>query len=159
MTTPSRRSFLMAASASTLLPLNARTLSAVGVQLYTVRSVLPKKPLETLKAIEAIGYREIEAVRGGIDAMWPSFKETSLKPVSIHIDTQFFTKEQDKLDPALEDAKQRGFEYAVCPYIAPADRGGVDMMKRLGNTLNKAGERCKAIGLTLCYHNHAFEFE
>src|SRR5690242_18046970 len=148
MTTPSRRSFLMAASASTLLPLHARTLPSIGVQLYTVRSILPKKPLETLKAIEAIGYREIEAVRAGFDAIWQSLKETSSNPVSIHIDTAFFTKELDNLDPVLEDAKMRGFEYAVCPYIAPADRGGVDMMKRLGDTLNKAGERCRSIGLT-----------
>src|SRR5207253_3027980 len=64
-----------------------------------------------------------------------------------------------KLDSALSDVKQRGFDYAVLPYIPPAQRGGADVFKRLADTLNKAGERAKANGLKLCYHNHAFEFQ
>jgi len=32
-------------------------------------------------------------------------------------------------------------------------------MKALAEKLNKAGEKCRAAGLSLCYHNHAFEFE
>jgi sugar phosphate isomerase/epimerase len=82
-----------------------------------------------------------------------------LKPVSLHIDTRLFTVEKDKLSAALDDAKAKGFKYVVCPYIAPADRGGVDMIKKLADTLNEAGAKCKAAGTQLCYHNHAFEFE
>jgi len=58
----------------------------------------------------------------------------------------------------LEKAKSHGFQYVVCPYIAPADRGGADVIKKLGETLNKAGATCKGMGLQMCYHNHAFEF-
>jgi sugar phosphate isomerase/epimerase len=47
----------------------------------------------------------------------------------------------------------------VCPYIAPQDRGGVDVIRKLGDTLNRAGEVCSKNGLRLAYHNHAFEFE
>jgi sugar phosphate isomerase/epimerase len=47
----------------------------------------------------------------------------------------------------------------VLPYIPPAQRGGADTFKHLAETLNTAGEKAKAAGLTLCYHNHAFEFE
>lgn len=139
--------------------MEARTLKTIGVQLYTLRSVLPEKPLETLKAVEQIGFSEIEAVANGIDKIWPSLQQTKLKPVSMHIDTSMFTRNQDKLPAALEDAKKRGFQYAVCPYIAPADRGGADVIRKLGDTLNKAGEICAKSGLRLCYHNHAFEFE
>jgi sugar phosphate isomerase/epimerase len=32
------------------------------------------------------------------------------------------------------------------------------MFKNLAAKLNTAGEKAKAAGLTLCYHNHAFEF-
>jgi sugar phosphate isomerase/epimerase len=32
-------------------------------------------------------------------------------------------------------------------------------MKALAEKLNKTGEKCRAAGLTFCYHNHAFEFE
>jgi sugar phosphate isomerase/epimerase len=152
----SRRRFLPLLAAPVVF---ARTLNSVGVQLYTLRSVLPEKPLETLKALEQIGYREVEAVSSGLDKIWPSLQQTSLKPVSIHIDTALFTRTPDQLPAALEDAKKKGFQYAVCPYIAPADRGGADVMRKLGDTLNKAGEFCNKAGLRLCYHNHAFEFE
>lgn len=136
-----------------------RTLNPVGVQLYTLRSVIPEKPLETLRALEQIGFREVEAVANGLERIWPSLQQTSLKPISIHLDTALFMRDQDKLPAALEDAKKRGFQFAVCPYIAPADRGGADVMRKLGDTLNKAGEFCRKAGLRLCYHNHAFEFE
>lgn len=151
-----RRFFL---ASSIIAAAHARTLKTIGVQLYTVRSVLPEKPLETLKALEQIGYREAEVVQAGIDKIWPALKQTSLKPVSLHMDTALFTTEQDKLPAALDDAKQRGFEFVVCPYIAPKDRGGVDMIRKLGETLNKAGEICNKAGLHLAYHNHAFEFQ
>jgi len=156
MTHINRRSFMAAAIATTAY---GRTLKTIGVQLYTVRSILPEKPLETLKAIDQIGYREAEATAAGLDKIWDALKQTSLKPVSLHMETALFTTEQDKLPAALENAKQRGFQYVVCPYIAPKDRGGADVMKQLGETLNKAGDMCRKSGLRLCYHNHAFEFQ
>jgi sugar phosphate isomerase/epimerase len=153
-----RRNFL-AASAAASASLLAKPLPAIGVQLYTVRSIINEKPMEVLSAIEQLGFREVEVVRGNIDRIWDSLKKTQLKPVSIHIDTPLFMTKKDELPAALDDAAKRGFKYAVCPYIAPQDRGGVDVIKRLAETLNDAGKRCKAAGLTLCYHNHAFEFE
>ncbi|HLJ47108.1 MAG TPA: sugar phosphate isomerase/epimerase [Bryobacteraceae bacterium] len=151
-----RRGFLTAAAASTLG--FGRTLKTVGVQLYTVRRVLPEKPMETLRAIEQIGYREVEATAADLDKVWAALKQTSLKAVSVHLDTGLFTRDQSKLPAALDDMKERGFQYVVCPYIAPKDRGGADMMSKLGEDLNKAGELCRARGMRLCYHNHAFEY-
>jgi sugar phosphate isomerase/epimerase len=154
----SRRSFLAAATA-TAASLRARALPTVGVQLYTVRRVLPKKPLETLRAIEQIGYREVECTADHLDDIWPMLKETSLKPVSVHVNEQFFIHQPEKLPPALEDARKHGFEYVVCPWIDPRDRGGVEMIRKLGQTLNHAGELCNKAGMRLCYHNHAFEYQ
>ena len=133
--------------------------SNLGVQLYTVRNVIGKDPAGVLRAIQQIGYTEIEAVYGNLPQIWSALKETSLQPVSVHIDTQVFIDGGSKLDTALVDVKERGFKYAVVPYIPPAQRGGADMFKRLADTLNKAGEKAQANGLKLCYHNHAFEFE
>jgi sugar phosphate isomerase/epimerase len=152
-----RRQVLAAAAAGTTLW--ARKLKTIGVQLYTLRTVLPKQPLETLRALEQIGFREVEAVGASLEQIWDSLKQTSMKPVSLHLDTALFTRNVDKLPAALEDAKKRGFSYAVCPYIAPQDRGGVEVIRKLGDTLNKAGELCRKSGLMLAYHNHAFEFE
>ena len=152
-----RRSFLTLAA--TAVSARARALKVVGVQLYTVRSILPRKPLETLRAIEQIGYREVEVTAENLDAIWPSLQQTSLKAVSAHLNDELFMREQAKLPAALDDAKKRGFEYVVCPYVKPGDRGGVEVIRKLGDTLNAAGELCRKAGLILCYHNHAFEYQ
>lgn len=157
MQTLSRRSFLAASAA--VAAVEAKQLKGFGAQLYSLRSIINEKPLEVLQGLEAAGYTEAEVIRTNMDKIWDALKQTKLKPVSLHIDTQMFTKDIDKLNPTLDDAKKRGFSYVVCPYIAPADRGGVEVIKKLADTLNKAGERCRAAGINLCYHNHAFEFE
>ena len=153
-----RRRFL-AATAASAVRLPGAKLKTVGVQLYTLRNIINEKPLEVLQALEQTGFRECEVIQGNMDKIWDSLKQTKLKPVSLHLDTPLFTRDQAKLPAALDDAKKRGFSYVVCPYIAPQDRGGVDVIKRLAETLNKAGETCTKSGLTLAYHNHAFEFE
>ncbi len=157
-----RRVFLEASSSAAVLSMtaSAKQLPSVGVQLYTVRSILPKKPAETLKAIEAIGYREVEATFDNLDRIWPALQATSLKPVSIHLNTVLFARgKEDALDQAIDKVKQRGFTYAVYPYVEPADRGGLDKIRALADQMNQVGEKCRAAGLTFCYHNHAFEFE
>jgi sugar phosphate isomerase/epimerase len=153
------RRALLAASALAASALQAKTLKTFGAQLYTLRSIIDANPLGVLQALEAQGYTEAEVIRGNMAKIWDALKQTKLKPVSLHIDTSYFTRDIDKLNPTLDDAKAKGFQYAVCPYIAPADRGGVDVIKKLADTLNKTGERVKAAGMMLCYHNHAFEFE
>jgi sugar phosphate isomerase/epimerase len=156
----SRRSFLATTATAAVAPaLHARALSTVGVQLYTVRRILPKKPLETLRAIEQIGYREVECNADRLDDIWPSLKETSLQAVSVHLSPPLFIHQPEKLPAALEDAQKHGFEYVVCPWIDPRDRGGAEMIRKLGQTLNTAGELSRKAGMRLCYHNHAFEYQ
>ncbi len=158
---PSRRSFLQAGAAAALAGvLPAKTLRAVGVQLYTVRGVLPEKPAETLRAIDAIGYREIEGTQGLLDKIVPALQGTSLKPVSMHLDSTAVTKgPEDDLARVLDKVKQAGFTFAVMPYLPPNERGGLDVIKKLADTLNRAARRCQSAGLRFSYHNHAFEFE
>lgn len=155
-----RRTFLPTA----LLPLaplaRAKTLPAIGVQLYTVRSVMPAEPLVTLKAIRDIGYKEAEATFGGLDKIAPLIKQSGLKPVSLHLDFALFLPGKEKeMTAALADAKKYGFQYVVCPYVPPPQRGGLEAMRKLAMRLNSVGAEAKASGLKLCYHNHAFEFE
>ena len=150
---------LLASLAAGSLSLQAKKLKKIGCQLYTLRSVIDVNPKAIFDQLDGAGYDEVEAVRGNLPKIWDALKASKLKPVSLHIDTQLFTVQQDKLGAALDDAKAKGFKYVVCPYIAPADRGGVEVIKKLADTLNKAGAKCKAAGTQLCYHNHAFEFE
>ena len=158
----SRRRFLQTSSLAAALgsAAHARKLQTVGVQLYTVRTILPEKPAEILRALDAIGYREIEGNVADLGKIMPALAGTHMKPVSVHVDMQLVLKgKDDDLARALDEAKRHGFAYAVFPYLPPADRGGLDAIRRLAEKLNHAGEKCRAAGLAFCYHNHAFEFE
>jgi len=160
MTPMTRRSFTLSAVAATSLqvPAFARKLTTFGVQLYTVRSIINKDPQRVFNEIEAAGYKEIEATYDNLETIMGATHKTKLRPVSIHLETDLFTKHREKLGPVLDDMKKRGFEYVVCPYIDPKERGGIDVMKKLAENLDKAGAQCMGAGLKLCYHNHAFEF-
>jgi sugar phosphate isomerase/epimerase len=134
-------------------------LKTLGVQLYTVRTVLPQKPQDTLNAIRAIGYQEVEATYAGLDGLWPMLQASGLKPVSIHLDSGSVTQgKPDDLSPIFDQLKKRGFQYAVFPYLPEPERGGIDEIKAIAEKLNRAGEKCRAAGMSFCYHNHAFEF-
>ncbi|HEV3200287.1 MAG TPA: sugar phosphate isomerase/epimerase [Bryobacteraceae bacterium] len=158
----SRREFVQATTLAATLcaAVRARQLRTVGVQLYTVRTVLPQKPAEVLGAIDQIGYQEVEATYASLEAIWPALTATRLKPVSIHLDSTLITKGKDEdIARTFGELRHRGFTYAVFPYLPPAERGGLDVIRALSDKLNHAGEKAKAAGLTFCYHNHAFEFE
>jgi sugar phosphate isomerase/epimerase len=165
MSRTTRRNFVVQSAAALAV---ARTLSAfnplrasnLGVQLYTVRNTIEKDPLKDLKAIEEIGYQEVEVVYASLDKIWPALKQTKLKAVSAHVDSAFFFDESlGKIDEVAGVLKEKGFTYMVMPYVPPANRGGLDVFKKFADILNKVGEKANAAGLKLCYHNHAFEFE
>jgi sugar phosphate isomerase/epimerase len=46
----------------------------------------------------------------------------------------------------------------VFPYLPEPERGGIEVIRAIAEKLNRAGEKCRAAGMTFCYHNHAFEF-
>ena len=136
-------------------PLAANNL---GFQIYTLRNVIEQNPLNLLKAVEQIGYREIECTAGNLDKIWPALQQTSLKAVSLHTDKSMFTADGGLFtDAGLDMAKQRGFKYVVVPSLAIA-ADGADGLKRIVERLNRQGEQAKNNGLTLCYHNHAHDF-
>lgn len=144
---------------------SAKFTRPLGVQLYTVRNVLPSAAEPTLRAIGAIGYREVEIALADVPRLAPMLKENRLKPVSCHIDTAIVTgSSQGKpaamtLAAAIEQVKKFGIQYVVMPYLRPEDRGSGDFYQKLTDQMNRAAEQCRAAGLQFCYHNHAFEFK
>lgn len=148
----------------------AKTLKNIGVQLYTVRSLMPNDMAGTLKSIADLGYREVEVVGRDLDALVPELQRVGLKAVSMHIGAALVTGNREvakaimqlpddyTLDTAIAGAKKHGLEYLVVSYLFPKERGGADFYKQFTEQMNRAGERCRAAGLKLCYHNHAFEF-
>ncbi len=158
----SRRRFFQSSSLAAALSASARArkLQTIGVQLYTVRNVLPQKPAETLRAIDAIGYREAEFNYTDAEKILPAMRATHLKPVSMHLDLKIGMQgSETEIAHMVEGIKAGGVSYAVFPYVPPADRGGLDKTRAFADRLNRIGRKCQAAGLTFCYHNHCFEFE
>ena len=62
-----------------------------GVQLYTLRNVLPTKPAETMNALHAIGYREVEMLRAGLASWGPAAKDAGLAVPTMHIEAPIVT--------------------------------------------------------------------
>lgn len=163
MSQSSRRTFLvrtasLAAVARTAFPHDPLTRNNLGFQIYTLRGVIENDPLTILKAVQDIGYREIECTAGNLDKIWPALQQTSLKPVSLHIDDSMFTPDGGLFtNESLEMVKQRGFRYVVIPFLQ-ITQNGADGLRRIAERMNRQGEQARSQGLTLCYHNHAHDY-
>jgi sugar phosphate isomerase/epimerase len=132
----------------------------LGVQLYTVRTLLPAKDDEVLHQIAEIGYKELE---GGYDELMrvsAKAKADGLTPVSCHVPTDIVlgtASQGPTLEKVLADLKHIGVQYAVLPYVGENLRKP-EVLDAFAEKMNKAGELAKKAGLQLAYHNHAFEW-
>jgi sugar phosphate isomerase/epimerase len=151
----------------------------IGLQLYTVREQLAKDFDGTLRQVAAAGYQEVELyslLGRKAKAVRQSLDDAGLRCVSAHYQLADLRKD---LSPKIEDAKELGLKYMVCPFPGIADpkrikaesRNPLDqaraMVKALtaddwkwnAEVLNKAGEQAKKADLQICYHNHHLEFK
>ena len=64
----------------------------------------------------------------------------------------------DGFDATLDDLETLGCRYAIVPSLPPERRGGRDVGRWLGETLNGLAERASTRGIRIGYHNHDFEF-
>lgn len=182
----SRRQFLKIAGAASLAAaaglrpsfLEAYPLGLpLGLQLYSLRELLPKDFDGTLKGIAAAGYTEVEAA--GFYAMTAQdFKQSmtaaGLKCVSAHYPLNLL---QPQLDSILEYAKELGLQYVVCSSpslkdpsrlkVSPKDPGyheawvqafTMDDWKWNAEQFNQIGSKVKSQGMNFGYHNHTTEF-
>jgi sugar phosphate isomerase/epimerase len=156
-----RREFI-ATTGSALLVLGraeAESMQKIGVQLYTVRTVLEKDFEGTLAKVAAIGYKEVEFA-GYFNRSPEQVRETltrhGLAAPSSHID--YASLGADKLAAIIDTAKTIGHEYLIVAFIDESLRKEPDSWKRIADAFNTAGEQVKAAGLQFAYHNHHFEF-
>jgi sugar phosphate isomerase/epimerase len=164
----SRRQWLATSLSLAAAPLLAgKTSRPIGVQLYTVRTILMNDSDRVLKAIADIGYTEIEGSnRADLIALVPKIKSLGMKPVSCHVETPLITGDWDKykgmkqvpIDEAIESVKNAGVQYFTMAYIQPQARGDLDFYRKTADSMNHVGELCHKAGLQFAYHNHAFEF-
>lgn len=169
MTTRTRRDFLKTSSAAVAAACIAGKLNAaplkmpIGLQLYTVRDLLPKDFDGTLAKVRSAGYTVVEAA-GYYKKTAPEFKaamdKAGLRCVSTHHPMRELSP---KLDELIEYGKALGLAYIVCPSPTrkdPAMKGALNLAdwRWVAGELNRIGEKIKAAGMVFGYHNHGPEF-
>lgn len=129
----------------------------IGLQLYTVRDRLQQDFTGTLKAVAEIGFSGVEfAGYGGMSAqdLRHLLDELGMRGVSSHI----ALTELQNVASVSDYARELGLQYVVCPWLNSADYKTSDDYARLSEQLGELGAAYAENGLTLCYHNHDFEF-
>lgn len=177
----SRRSFLKTASASAVgatiwssaprLMANSLGLP-LGLQLYSVRDVLPKDYEGTLRQLAALGFREVEAAgffNHSASEVKQAMGQAGLNCVSAHYPLKDLLP---KVDEVIQYGKDLGLRYIVCaaPMLKdasrvkdPNSRAARDSMtledwRWNADQFNHIGERVNAAGMRFAYHNHTPEF-
>ena len=170
----SRRAFLQGAAASAAgaaLAGSADSLLAdtlewpLGLQLYSVRALLPQDYDGTLKQLGALGYREVEAAgffEHSASEVKQAMGRAGVNCVGAHYSLE---KLQPQLDEIMQFGKDVGLEFIICAApmakdAAAGKKGPLTLEDWRWNAeqFNRIGKRMHAAGLGFGYHNHMHEF-
>ncbi len=145
----------------------------MGYQLFSIRDEMAERPVETLKALKAMGYEDFEIY--GFDAdkgLIYGFKPLEFKQILDDLElsvtsghygfSPYLEKSEDELkgfvDRCIRCAKELQSKYITWPWIAPEQRT-LDNFRLMSRKLNIIGEQVSKADLGFAYHNHGFEFE
>lgn len=134
------------------------TLSAFGIQLYSVKEDMAVDAQATMRSLASFGYKQFEGFDGGKGILWgmqpAEFKsllsETGTTMVASHANVF------ENLEAQAAQAAEVGMKYLICPWIGP--QKSLDDYKKKANEFNQIGEKLKSFGLRFAYHNHDYTF-
>ena len=174
----SRRDFVKAGSAaliysSTVSRLAAQTLKVpLGLQLCSVRELLPKDYEGTLKQLGAIGFREVESA-GYYNHSAAQVKQ-AMSDAGLHLVSAHYGSDDlhQKLDEIIAFNKELGVSYIICSFpgfkdpsrvkgLTPKQRStafNLQDWRWNAEQFNTIGAKVSAAGLKFGYHNHTMEF-
>ncbi len=134
-------------------------LDRLGIQLYTLRSVMQEEFEGTIEQVADIGYKEVEFA-GYYDRSPQQVRNlldrTGLSAPAAHISLEAVRQDLNQL---IESSRVIGHKYLVVPNLPRSERDSADNYRRIADFFNHAGEKCKESGIKFAYHNHAFEFD
>lgn len=151
---------------------SAEKIRKIGVQLYTLRSLMKDDCVDVLQQLGKAGYTEIESFPSGKGHYWGKSakdffslaSENGMNVISTHIPygkpagpTPIATVLSD-FEPFVEAFAKEGGKFIVCPYLDKSLRTSIEQYSAIAEDFNKAGEICRNHGVRFCYHNHDFEF-
>jgi len=175
-----RRNFLQTSSAvvcgSAILGGNQAFASPfglpIGLQLYSVRELLPKDYAGTLRQLAGLGFQEVEAAgyyNLDVQQVRQALTDAGLRMPSAHYSFNDLQRDFDKI---VAFNKELGVEYLICSFPGMKDptrlkdrsfRGMVqgftlEDWRWNAERFNEMGAKIKAAGMNFGYHNHTMEF-
>lgn len=141
----------------------------IGLQLYSVRDDLKKDLNGTLRAVAAIGYREVETAPDETPAktLAAALAASGLSSPSGHCATFHVAEEPAAI---IARTKTLGQQFLICAWPQGLDANlrcdrsrdshklTIDDFRRHAELFNRFGEECRKAGIQFGYHNHNFEF-
>lgn len=145
----------------------------LGFQVFTLRDMLVDNAPGLFKSLAGAGIKTIEFFDPAtLNNYVPIVNDLGMKSLATHFLPGYITNNWDyakkhnftpppnyTLDNVIEDCHKNGIKYLGIAIMFPEDREKLDDYKRFAEKSNIAGEKCKAAGIQLYYHNHSFEFE
>jgi len=158
-------SALSANSLYSLASAPEKVINPFGVQLYSVRDILPQDPKGVMEKLAKMGYKQFESYAGSDGFLWgmkpkemKSFLDgLGVKMVSTHFDFRKAITTPDALKQQIEMAHEAELQYLICPYIGA--QKSWDDWKKIAENFNMAGEQAAKAGLKFGYHNHDYSFK
>jgi sugar phosphate isomerase/epimerase len=134
---------------------------AIGIQLGTMRKMMPEGMPAVIAKLKELGITEIEG-GGGRSMDRAAFRklveENGMKIIATGSNFDHL-QNKDSLQKIIDNAKALGAQYVICYWI-PHDGDNftfADMQKGV-DVFNAAGKTLKDNGLSFCYHVHGYEF-
>ncbi|WP_026350681.1 sugar phosphate isomerase/epimerase family protein [Dyadobacter beijingensis] len=166
-----KKSGFLAAGALSLNAWNAfanapkKLIDPFGVQLFSVRDLLPADPKGVMEKLAKMGYKQFESFAGAKGFLWgmepkeiKSFLDgIGVDMVSTHFDFRKTAADADSLKRSIDMAHGAGLKYLICPWIGPQKTW--DDWKKIAADFNRVGEEVKKAGLKFGYHNHDYSFK
>lgn len=141
-----------------------------GFQVWTIKDKLIPNFAATLKEMAAMGYTQVEMCSplgytssgfGPLNTMTGTemkkiIDDSGLTCVSSHYG---MGELRESLDNRIEWATQLGMKQMVCSSFWLPEGASVDEYRKACEELNAIGEKTKAAGIQMVFHNHHMEFE
>ncbi len=130
-----------------------------GIQLYTLRDVIPDDPEGVIRQLAEYGYKQIESYEGQLGMFW-GMGNTGFRQFLDDLGIQMVSSHANVFqgyEQKVEELAEIGVPYIVCPFIGAQDT--IDDYLEMADTFNELGEIANNAGLKFAYHNHAYTFE
>jgi sugar phosphate isomerase/epimerase len=139
------------------LPLHSVPPDHIGIQLYTVRSIMTTDPQGTLSALGQIGYATV-GVSGLYGHAPEKFREMmdigGVRAVLTHTSWDAMNANVQR---ELEIARILGVRYVVVPSL-PGSLRTVAGYQHAAAKFQEWGIRCRSAGMKFLFHNHDVDF-